>query len=176
MRFLVLVVVLFGLAACEDTYAVKRPNQISKYMLMSATAYVSMPPDGEYGRFTFPGTGMKVTNAVAAAFSRHLAKVVTATGPQTYDTSLERAREANARYLIAPAIVSWEDWNTGVSGRSDRMALEISVVEVATGDLIERAYLSGTNGIPNLGSTKPEQLVPTPLNQYVNSLFLPKKG
>lgn len=171
MRFLVLVLILLGLSACEDTFAVKRPNQISQYMLKSATGYVSVPPDGEYGNMTFPGSGMTVADAVTVAFARHLNKVVTAKAPQTLNSALDKAREAGARYLIAPAITRWEDWNTDISGRSDRMSMEISVIDVANGQVIERAVLSGTNGIPELGSTKPKQLIPTPLNQYVDSLF-----
>ena len=171
MRFLVLVLVLLGLSACEDTYSVKRPNQISQYMLKSATGYVSVPPDGTYGDMTFPGSGATVSNAVAAAFSRHLAKVVKAPAPQTLNSALDKARQAGARYLIAPAIARWEDWNTEVSGRSDQMSIEISVIDVTNGRMIERAVLSGINGIPELGSTKPRQLIPAPLTQYVDSLF-----
>lgn len=171
MRFLVLVLVLIGLAACEDTFSVKRPNQISQYIVPSATGYVSVPPDGEYSPFTFTGSGMKVSDAVTAAFARHLAKVVTAKAPQTLDSALAKAKEAGARYLIAPEIVHWEDWDTEFSGRSDRMSIEISVIEVASGDVIEHAVLAGVNGIPELGSTKPEQLIPPPLNRYVDSLF-----
>jgi hypothetical protein len=171
MRFLVLVVVLLGLAACEDTFAVKRPNQISQYMLKSATGYVSVPPDGRYGHTVYHGSGRTVADAVAAAFGKHLAKVEEADMPRTVDAALEKAKEADARYLIAPAILHWEDRATEFSGLSDRLVLEISVIEVATGDLIEQAVLSGTNGIPNIGSEKPEQLVATPVNRYVDSLF-----
>ena len=171
MRFLVLVFVLLGLAACEDTFAVDRPNQFSKYIVPSATGYVSVPPDGQYEQITFPGSGQTVAYDVTEAFARHMAKVVTGKAPQTFKAALESAKAAGARYLIAPAILNWEDWNTEVSGRSDKMKMEISVIEVATGKVIERAVLSGTNGIPELGSTKPEQLIATPLNQYVDSLF-----
>jgi len=171
MRFLVLVLVLLGLTACEDTFSVDRPNQISQYMHRSATGYVSVPPDGEFGQMTFPGSGMTVSEAVMAAFAKHLSKVVIAKAPQTLDSALKNAREAGAQYLIAPNIVRWEDWNTEVSGRSDRMSVEISVIKVATGAVIEHGVISGINGVPELGSTKPEQLIPTPLSRYVDSLF-----
>ena len=49
------------------------------------------------------------------------------------------------------------------------------MIEIATGDMIERAYIKGTNGIPDLASTKPEQLLPIPVNRYVDSLFIQKR-
>ena len=176
IRIVVLIFVLLGLAACEDTFAVKRPNQLSKYILTSATAYVSVPPDAQFGQIDYHSSGKFVAYVVASAFSEHLANVRMAEMPQTFDAALDRAKELDARYLIAPAILHWEDRATELSGQSDRIVLEISVIEVATGDIIERAVLSGTNGIPNLGSERPEQLVPPPVYQYVDSLFLPQEG
>lgn len=104
-----------------------------------------------------------------------MAKVEEATAPQTRDEALAAAKEAGASYLIVPAILHWEDRATEFSGLSDRVEIEIVVIEIATGDMIERAYIKGTNGIPDLASTKPEQLLPIPVNRYVDSLFIQKR-
>lgn len=55
MRLLVLFFVLLGLTACEDTFAVNRPNQLSKYILSSATGYVTVPQDGRFGAIAYLG-------------------------------------------------------------------------------------------------------------------------
>ena len=92
MRLLVLFFVLLGLTACEDTFAVNRPNQLSKYILSSATGYVTVPQDGQYGSIAFPGSGMKVTAIVGAAFRKHMAKVVEGTAQRVIARLRRRRR------------------------------------------------------------------------------------
>lgn len=171
MRTLVLLLAAIVLAACADTYSVNRPNQISKRMAPSATAYVTVPPDGAHEGIVFPGTGAIASRVVAAAFARHFQRVEQATGPQTLQSALEQAKAKNARYLIAPAILDWQDWETKNTGRSDHVSVEITVIEVATGQTIEHGFVGGTNGVPEYGSDKTKELLPVPVAEYVDSLF-----
>jgi hypothetical protein len=124
------------------------------------------------GAFYFVGSGQAAADAVAAAFARHMPNLVRADAPQTLPAALEQARAKNAAYLIAPGILRWEDWNTRVSGRSDQVELEIAVIEVATGQIVERGVVKGTNGIPDNASERTQQLLPQPVADYVDSLFL----
>jgi hypothetical protein len=172
MRTVILVLAALGLAACVDTHAVERPMQISKRIAPTATAYVSVPPDATMGAFYFVGSGQAAADAVAAAFARHMPNLVRADAPQTLPAALEQARAKNAAYLIAPGILRWEDWNTRVSGKSDQVELEIAVIEVATGQIVERGVVKGTNGIPDNASERPQLLLPLPVGDYVDTLFL----
>ena len=171
MRTLVLLLAGVVLAACADTHSVYRPNQISKRMAPSATAYVSVPPDGAHEGKMYPGTGVTAAQIVSAAFARHFQRVEQATGPQTLQSALDQAKAKNARYLIAPAILDWQDWDTQNTGRSDHVQVEITVIEVATGETIEHGFVGGTNGIPSWGSEKTQELLPVPVAEYVDSLF-----
>jgi hypothetical protein len=171
MRTVILVLAALGLAACVDTHAVERPIQISKRIVPTAIAYVSVPPDATMGDSYFPGSGAAAASVVADAFARHMPKIERAEAPQTLPAALIAARAKGAAYLIAPGILRWEDWNTRVSGRSDQVALEIAVLDVATGEIIERGVVKGTNGIPEVGSERPQLLLPIPVRDYVDSLF-----
>jgi hypothetical protein len=111
---------------------------------------------------------------VKDAFARHLRHVEMATAPQTFEGAMEIARQMNATYLIAPSIVHWEDRATHWSGRSDTAILEISVVEVATGKIIERATVKATSGASALFVGHPQKLLPRPVKLYADSLFLSK--
>jgi hypothetical protein len=170
MRALILIIALLGLAAC-GTYAVDRPPQISKRLAPSATAYVSVPPDGKYGRTVYTGSGAMAAQIVATAFARHLDHVEEASAPQTFDLALERAKELKAAYLIAPAILHWEDRARFWSGRSDKAELQIAVVDVTTGQTIEHAVVGGIKGWPVFRNIHPQKLLPRPVGEYVDSLF-----
>jgi hypothetical protein len=171
MRTLVLLLAGVVIAACADTHSVNRPSQLSKRMAPSATAYVSVPPDGTHEGKVFPGTGTTTSQIVGAAFARHFRTVERATEPQTLKSALDQAKAKNARYLIAPAILDWQDWDTKNTGRSDHVKVEITVIEVATGETIEHGFVGGTNGIPDWGSDKTQDLLPVPVAEYVDSLF-----
>jgi hypothetical protein len=172
MRTLVLLLAAIALVACVgDTHSVKRPVQLSKRMMPSATAYVSMPPDGEHAGYVFPGSGAIVQKIVGDAFARHFPRVERAAAPQTLAQALAKAKELKASYLVAPAVLHWENWNTEISGRSDQVKVEIAVIEVATGQVIEHGLVGGTNGIPEYGTNHPKELLPMPVAQYVDSLF-----
>jgi hypothetical protein len=170
MRTLILIIALLGLAACE-TYAVDRPNQISQRLAPAATAYVSVPPDGKYGKTVYAGSGAMAAQIVAAAFSRHFDHIEQASEPQTFDLALERAKEMRVAYLIAPAILHWEDRASFWSGRTDIAKLQILVIDVTTGQTIEQAVVSGTKGWPVFRNIHPQHVLPRPVGQYVDSLF-----
>jgi Domain of unknown function (DUF4823) len=172
MKSFLIVCVLLTVSACVSTYDVDRPDQVSKRLNASTSAYVTVPPDGHYGQTLYKGSGAKAANAVAAAFRPYLRQVTEAKEPMTLEMALADAREAKADYLIAPSILHWEDRATLWSGRSDRVRIELCVIEVSTGDVVEKATIKGTSGFAAFWvRRRPEQLLPAPLKEYVASLF-----
>jgi hypothetical protein len=171
MRAIFLILALLGVAACADTHAINRTNQISKKLTPSATGYVSVPTDGRYGTAVYAGSGLMSTQIVAAAFARHLQRVEQAAAPQEFEVSLDTAKKKGATYLIAPAILHWEDRATEWSGIPDKVELQIKVIEVATGQTIEQAIVSGRSGWATLGGDHPQDLLPKPVQEYVQGLF-----
>jgi len=172
MRKLAIFILLAGLSACVSSWDVDRPNQLSKRMDPSVTAYVSVPPDAALGKTHYRGSGLMVATAVATAFGHHMRQVDVASGPQTYDAALEAARQSGAAYLIAPDILIWEDRSGHWSGRTDWARIEISVVEVATGDVIETAVVGATSGFSAMfRDAHPQDLLKKPVRSYVDSLF-----
>jgi len=168
-RYLVLAALL--LTGCADTHSVQRGQQLSHKLSANKLAYVSVPPDGRYGRTVYNGSGAMASQIVAAAFSRHMLRVEQASSPQTFEKSLEAAKQAKASYLIAPAILHWEDRATEWSAIPDKVELQISVIDTTTGKVIETAVVSGTSGLATFGGDHPQDLLPEPVRQYVDSLF-----
>jgi Domain of unknown function (DUF4823) len=171
MRILVIFSILIVLTSCADTHEVHRVSQVSQRLSADGIAYVSVPPDGRYGSTVYTGSGAMASQIVVAAFSRHMTRVEQASAPQTFVKSLEAAKQARATYLVAPAILHWEDRATEWSGRPDKVELRISVVDTASGKVIETAVVSGTSGLATFGGDHPQDLLPEPVQQYVDSLF-----
>ena len=172
MRRFLAICALFALSACGSTHDIDRPMQFSKRLDPSASAYVTVPQDGYHDQTVYQGSGMMTANAVVAAFQPHFSQVFEASAPQTLESAMVAAREMGASYVIAPAILHWEERAGQWSLRSDRAGIELSVIEVATGDVIETAVVKAVSGYAAyFVRRRPQQLLPAPLNQYADSLF-----
>lgn len=177
MRFLPVFCLSFLLAACVSTQDVDRPAQVSQRLDTAAVAYVSVPPDGHFGKTVYANSGMMAANAVAKAFQAHLQNVYVASAPATIDDALQAARGAGARYLISPVILHWEEHATQWSWRSDRVRIKLTVIDTMSGNIVETAVLKGTSGAAAFFVRRePQQLLAPPLDQYVESLFPEKSG
>lgn len=171
MRVFVLFMILIGVASCADTHSVYRGHQSSQQLSSEGLAYISVSPDGRYGSTVYGGSGVTASQIVAAAFSRHMRRVEQATSPQTFEKALEAAKKANAAYLISPTILHWEDRATEWSAKSDKVEMRISVVNTTSGKVIETAIVGGASGLATFGGDHPQDLLPEPVRQYVDSLF-----
>jgi Domain of unknown function (DUF4823) len=171
MRIFFFVLTLLGLAACADTHSVQRINETTRKLSRTEIGYVAVPQDGRYGGTVYAGSGAMTSQIVMAAFSRHLERVTVAGSVQGFDASLAAARQAKASYLISPTILHWEDRATEWSGISDKVSVRISVVDAATGKIIDSAVVDGRSGWATLGGDHPQDLLPEPIGQYADSLF-----
>ena len=159
-------------AGCADTHTVERPVQAGQKLASSASAFVSVPPDGRYGSTSYAGSGQTTAQIVAAAFSRHLTDVRQGDRPAAApDAALALARAAGATYLIAPTILHWEDRATEWSMKPDRAEIRVVVMEAASGKVLDTAIVKGRSGIATFGGDQPQDLLCEPVAEYVNELF-----
>jgi hypothetical protein len=171
MRKALVLAIVLAVSACADSHRVQHTIQSPEKLSRVATAYVAVPQDGRYGHTVYSGSGLTTTQIVAGAFTRHLTRVEQAERPETYESALEAAKKMGATYLISPSIAHWEDRATEWSLISDKVELQISVYDAVTGRLIERGIVDGRSGWATLGGDHPQDLLPQPVNQYVDNLF-----
>jgi len=167
---------LFTLAAvifsgCTSTYESTASVPVRGRLKADGSAYVALPEDGHFESIPYPGSGRKTALAVSTAFSRHLKKVEVAPEVSSYDASLEKAKAGSFDYLVVPTILHWEDRATEWSGRPDRIQIELRTVEVPAADTLAIESIKGTSKWATFGGDVPEDLLKTPIDAYVDSLF-----
>ncbi len=175
MRNLFVVLMVLALTGCSDTHSVKRVDGRAAVLDPTASAYVSVPMDGRYGQTVYPGSGKRTAFEVTRAFSPRLEKTTqargTGTAGQDKDGALEKAKAGGYTYLIYPVILHWEDRATEWSGIPDKITVEISVIDVATGAVLDSARIEGKSKWATLGGDHPQDLLEKPLTDYARTLF-----
>jgi hypothetical protein len=165
---LLLLLLLIG---CSDTHQLVRFEGSGPTVSKDATAYIVLPKDGIYGSIIYQGSGMTVAQAVEKAFTPYLREIKIASRREPLKTALSSAHTLGFDYVIEPEIVHWEDRNTGWSGRPDVASIKLSIVDVASGMVIDSAELGGTSKVMSWSLEHPEDLLPKPLADYAANLF-----
>jgi hypothetical protein len=159
------------LAGCADTHQLTRAKGKGLINTQHASAYVSIPKDGNFGQIVYPGSGSLTAQAVAAAFSPYFEKVVVGMYADNSAAAQQFAKQGRYAYLLYPEILHWEDRATEWSGRPDEMAVKLSVIDTNTGEALDSAMVSGKSGLGTLGGDRPEHLLPKPMADYAATLF-----
>jgi len=172
MRILGLLLIVSLIVGCRASYQVQNVGGANTTRLeRDKGIYVTIPTDGAYGSTTYPGSGQIVSQAVAAAFSRHAVQVHVAQKQLTSEETISTARNLGAGYLVMPKIAQWEQRATEWSGRPSRMSIRLTILDVMSGGQISSTSIEGRSRIVSFTSTSPESLLRDPLARYVNGLY-----
>jgi len=177
MRIIAFFAIAIFMSGCADSTKFIRPDYVNPQELSKikrdSLIYVSVPIDGSYGTKKYIGSGRMVAEIIRNATIKHTDpdSVVIGTTPATRADALRYARENGFDYLFYPLILHWEDRATEWSGIPDKIELRIDVIETMNDSIIDAAIVTGTSGLATLGGDHPQDLVPDPVNQFVNGLF-----
>ncbi len=169
----VLVLLLaFGLSACVSKHkqielgAGSRPS-LSK----SGSVYITTPENGWYGSNVYPNSAVHTVSAFRTAFIRHTDTVYIESDVRGFEENLQRAKEKGFDYLVQPLILHWEERATEWSGKPDRIEVQVRIADVATGKELDKILLMASSKWATMGGDHPEDLLPEPINEYVDSLY-----
>lgn len=158
--------------ACKSTYTEKNTSNEPPPVLKSTSRiYVAIPFDASFKDNVALGSGKATAQAFQAAFLRYTRSVYLSRAPESLSEALENARRAKLDYVLYPSIQKWEDRATEWSGRRDRIGLKADLVDAATGQIAFSREIEGTGKWMTDGGDSPKDLLDTPAEQYVNSLF-----
>lgn len=160
------------LAACASTYKQEVVSAPVAKLERGKTVLVATPRNGAYEKKEYPLSGRQTAAAVQAAFSRFTDKV--AVSPDCSDlTCLQRSAAAGQSYdyFVVPAILHWEDRATEWSGIPDRVEVKLIVSDARSSNELASIVISGKSKWATFGGDHPQDLLPEPLNLYVQSLY-----
>lgn len=141
-----------------------------------ATIYVAKPLDGAFETRLYPGSGAMTAVAIYSALSPYADGVRLAGAHASRESDLAAARAEDFAYLLSSTILHWEERATEWSGRPDRISVRLELVDVASGEVVDRATITGRSRWATFGGDHPQDLLSEPLDSYSRALFAVDAG
>lgn len=175
LRVLLLVALSVGLGAlagCSSAYSVRSSGGVSTQASIpsSSSIFVVLPADGRFGRTVYAGSGAMTAQALVVALSPVVKAVRLSKGRVDRAAGMAEAKRSGFTYYAEPIILLWEDRATEWSGMRDRVMVRITVLDVASGKLVDATTIQGTSKWATLGGDHPQDLLPVPMRDYVARL------
>jgi hypothetical protein len=169
-KILAITLASMSILGCASTYTQKDVSKVASKLLSDKSVAIAVPVDGQYGPTVYSGSGHMTATAVRAAFARHSNSVTIVANCKDLNC-LMTDRKQISDYYVVPEILHWEDRATEWSGIPDKIEIKINVFDGLTGNNIASSIISGKSKWVTLGGDKPQDLLPEPLNAYVETLY-----
>ena len=174
-----LICALFGLLGmgCEHTFSEKSGGAPSSRPSLrpDERIFIRIPIDAIYKKEVIPFSGKKTATSIYAAFGKRTKFAFVAKRSETLAESFESAQGVHANYVIYPTILKWEDHATEWTGVRDKLEVKLDVYDAATQNLLDSVVITGRSRWMNDGGDVPQDLLDSPIENYVNSLYHPKE-
>lgn len=169
LKYLLLTVFL-SITGCTASYQQSHVKEVVDKLDPDRGVYIFTPEDGSYMDREYRSSGKMTANAIRSAFIKHASRVVI-----TYLCSNVECAvgidPSEFGYFIEPSILHWEDRATEWSGKSDKLEIQLAIYDIATGDELASASLTGKSKWVTFGGDHPQDLLQEPIDRYVDSLY-----
>ncbi|MGI9309850.1 MAG: DUF4823 domain-containing protein [Gammaproteobacteria bacterium] len=157
-------------AGCSAKHTQRQLVENTAQLNPAAAVFISVPENGSYNDKPYPNSGRQTATALEVAFSEHAAEV-TVSDSCMGKACLENVDVRSHVYYVEAQIVHWEDRATEWSGIPDRLEVKITVYETSTGKKLSSVLLEGKSKWMTMGGDHPQDLLDSPLKDYVGSLY-----
>ena len=160
------------LVSCVHKYAVPLKADSPAHLPAAATVYVTTPRDGRDDSLrVYESSGAWTRSAVANALNDRGVQVIPGESVAKQSEAIAAASSAGADFLVYPQIVHWSDRATEWSGIPDRITLEMSIYEVATGTMLTRQEIKASSRWATFGGDHPQELLPELARRWVEAVM-----
>ncbi|HEY2988843.1 MAG TPA: DUF4823 domain-containing protein [Candidatus Binatia bacterium] len=170
MKALLTISIALFLSSCTASYQQRVLKPASSKLDRGGGVFISTPKNGWYGNTEYKNSGKMTANAVKAAFARFSNNVYISEeclGPGC----LKGVPADKYAYYVAPEVLHWEDRATEWSGIPDQVEIKIVVYDTKSGAEVASSVLTGKSKWATFGGDHPQDLLPEPLNRFVESLY-----
>ncbi len=170
MHLIPLVIFATMISGCAATYKQDTLAEPIAKLVRGKSVVISTPSNGFYERKEYADSGRMTALAARAAFARFSNS--TSVVPDCKDLMcLKKDSSATYDYYVIPEILHWEDRATEWSGIPDRIEVKISIYGGQDVKELASTIISGKSRWATFGGDHPQDLLPEPLNKYVESLY-----
>jgi hypothetical protein len=170
MRIVSLAIFVIMLSACSAAYKQNTLAEPSAKLIRGKSVVIATPANGFYGNKEYPASGRMTAFAVRAAFARFTDSITVVSDCKDL-VCLKKNQSASYDYYVIPGILHWEDRATEWSGIPDKLEVRISVHDGESAKELASTVISGKSKWLTFGGDHPQDLLPEPLNEYVQSLY-----
>lgn len=170
MRFATLLITATLITGCASTYKQNVVTVPISKLQQGKPVLIATPNNGSYNGKEYANSGNTTAQAVRSAFARHTNNTVVS--DQCKDLNcLKNSKASSASYLVVPEILHWEDRNTEWSGKKDRLEIKITIYDSGDGKELSTTIITGSSKWMTFGGDHPQDLLPEPIGQYIDSLY-----
>ena len=176
LKIVATIAISTSLAACFNSHRVERdasaaaPINDGPGLQRADRVLVTCPADGAYGSKRYDGSGEEVQRATIGALSLSGHEAIPGPFADRLDQAIEAARSADAPWLVMPRILEWEDRAAEWSARPDRLRIELRLIEVASGRVVDSACIVGIGKVITLGGDHPQDMLQPAFRSWVDSI------
>jgi len=170
MRYLTLIIAISLASGCASTYEQTSLTAPTEKLQSGKSILIATPSNGFYEAKEYSGSGDTTARAVRSAFARYSNNV--AVSPECSNLEcLKSSQSTPVDYYVVPEILHWEDRNTEWSGIKDKLEVKVAVYDAKDGTELSTTIISGKSKWATFGGDHPQDLLPEPINKYVESLY-----
>ena len=170
MRFAGAIFLAALLSGCSATYKQNVLQEPSTKLVKGRPIIIATPADGWYGKIQYSGSGRMTAATTRAAFARFSNRILVSAECKDLGC-LKNNASGPFDYYVIPEILHWEDRATEWSGLPDKIEVKILVYEGESWKELASTIISGQSKWATFGGDHPQDLLPEPLNSYVESLY-----
>lgn len=126
--------------------------------------------DGRYESITYTGTGNEFASIVLVEFAKY-ASGYEILPQMSLANAIGEAKAKDAKYVVMPEILFYEDRNTPWSGRLDQITIKVTVYYVDDGSMVQSSLVTATNQWATLVNNRPMVLIYKPLAEVVKKFY-----
>ena len=172
MRVAALAVIAFTAVAsgCTSTYTQSTLAQPTGKLDKQKSVVIATPADGFYESKRYRDSGRMTAQTVSTAFA-HFSTATTVAPDCGSLACLQEGKYSSFDYYVIREILHWEDRNTEWSGIKDKIEVKVSIYEGQSWKELASTVISGKSKWATFGGDHPQDLLPEPLMEYVESLY-----
>lgn len=169
-NFFILFFVVFIISGCASTYKLSEVQLPTTKLDPFKSILISVPEDGWYENPQYRLSGKMTANAIRAAFAKKTS-IVDVIDSCHGDECLKAISPIKYGYYVKPVILHWEERATEWSGKPDRIEIQVVIYDTGSKKVLATSSYTGKSKWATFGGDHPQDLLPKPTNQYINSLY-----
>lgn len=168
-RIFVAVLLCFCATACARTN-IMPISESAKKLDRAGKVFVVTGADGKFGSTFYTGTGDEFASLVMVEFAKY-ASGYEILPYMPLKNAINETKAKEAKYVVTPEILHYEDRNTPWSGRLDQITVKISVYLVEDGSMVQSSMITANNQVATFVDNRPMVLIYKPLAELVKNFY-----